>query len=371
MKLYMLTILIALVIPISGVYALDTFTDQDKYSQTAISKEDELISRTRSLMGTYATILLPQKNNSQISSSFDLIQNIEDSLSTYDLNATLAQLNKKHKVEYDDFLAESIKLSKLYYKETDGFFDITIGSISKKLYHFGEEKTYSPSKDELRKAHLNIDGIHINKQTIQSDKNIVIDLGGMGKGYAVDKVVSYIKEQNITKGIIALSGDIQCLNACDIYLQSPYSTQTFAKVTSENRYLSISTSGTYRRYATTPEEHHLINPKTALQGRDFVSVSLFTTANNAKIDAYATAISVMPRKKAIEFLKTLDDIGFLIVDSQSKIIYGNLDELLKFEFLDYNDTATMKSMSKNNKTKINIEKSFIHPDTINPKVIRP
>lgn len=363
MKFYILIILIVLHIPISEVYALDTLLNQ--------IKTDELIKRTRSLMGTYATISLPQENNSQITSSFDLIQNIEDSLSTYNPDATLSKLNKKHKVEYDNFLAESIELSKSYYLATDGFFDITIGSISKELYHFGEEKTYSPSIDELVKAHLNIDGIHIDKQTIQSDKNIVIDLGGMGKGYAVDKAANYLKEQNISKGIIALSGDIQCLNSCDIYLQSPYSTQTFAKVTSKSSYLSVSTSGTYRRYATTPEEHHLINPKTALQGRDFVSVSLFTTADNSKIDAYATAISVMPKEKAILFLKNMDDIGFIIVDSQGKIMYGNLNNLVKFEFLDYNDTATMKSMSKNNKTKTTIEKSFIHPDTINPKVIAP
>lgn len=330
---------------------------------------DELISRTRALMGTYTTITLLQEHNSQISSSFDLIQNIEDSLSTYDPHATLSKLNKDHNVKYNHFLAESIKLSKSYYNETNGFFDITIGSISKKLYHFGEEKTYSPSKEELKEAHLNIDGIYIDKQTIKSDKNITIDLGGMGKGYAVDKVVSYLKEQNISKGTVALSGDIQCIATCTIYLQSPYSTQTFAKVTSKNKYLSISTSGTYRRYATTKQEHHLINPKTASQGRAFVSVSLFTRANNSKIDAYATAVSVMPRDKALAFLKKLDDIGFIIVDSQSKIIYGNLDKLLKFEFLDYNDTATIKSMSKNSKTKIDIERSFIHPDTKNPKMI--
>ncbi len=370
MKQYTLIILIALKIPING-YAFDTFLNHDKQTHKDTSKKDQLIKRTRSLMGTYASISLPQENNNQISSSFDLIQNIEDSLSTYDPDATLFKLNKKHTVAYDNFLAESIKLSKSYYLETDGFFDITIGSISKELYHFGEEKTYSPSKEELTQAHMNINGIYIEKQTISSDENIVIDLGGIGKGYAVDKVASYLKEQNISKGIIALSGDIQCLNTCDIYLQSPYSTQTFAKVTSRNNYLSISTSGIYRRYATTPEEHHLINPKTALQGRDFVSVSLFTTADNSKIDAYATAISVMPKEKAISFLKKMNDIGFIIVDSQSNIIYGNLDQLLKYEYIDYNDTATMKSMSKNSKENTIIEKSFIHPDTTSPKVIAP
>ena len=375
MKQYIIIIFIVLQITTSKVHALETSSKRYHQisMQTNINSSDshEFIPRTRSLMGTYVTISLLQEHNNKVSSSFDLIQNIEDSLSTYDPNATLSKLNKNHNVPYDHFLAESIELSKSYYVETNGYFDITIGSISKNLYHFGEERTYSPSKKELKEAPLNIDGIYVDKQTIKSDENITIDLGGMGKGYAVDKVVSYLKEQNITEGIVALSGDIQCLDTCEIYLQSPYSTQTFAKLTSKTKYLSISTSGTYRRYATTTEEHHLIDPKTALQGKDFISVSLFTIANNSKIDAYATAISVMPSEKAIAFLKKLDDIGFIIVDSQSKIIYGNLDKLLNFEFLDYNDTATIKSITKNSKTKIDIKRSFIHPDTTNPKLITP
>jgi len=113
----------------------------------------ELLSRTRALMGTYVTITLPQKNNTAISASFDLIQKIEDSLSTYDPKATLSKLNQTHTVPYDTYLAEAITLSKNYYKETNGYFDITIGSISKKLYHFGEEKTYSPSEKALKKGY--------------------------------------------------------------------------------------------------------------------------------------------------------------------------------------------------------------------------
>ena len=338
---------------------------------TQLCAKEELVSRTRSLMGTFATITLAQKNNAQITSSFDLIQSIENSLSTYDPNASLAKLNNIHKIKHDPYLVEAINLSKYYYDETDGYFDITIGSISKKLYHFGEEKTYSPSKKVLKEAHINIAGIHINKQTIKSDENIVIDLGGIGKGYAVDKVARYLKEQNITKGIVALSGDIQCLDVCELYLQSPYSTQTFAKIKSKIQDLSISTSGTYRRYATSKNEHHLINPKTASQGKAFISVSLFTADNNSKIDAYATAISVMPREKAFEFLKKFNDIGFIIVDKHSKVIYGNLDNLLSVEWLDYNETVTIKSISKNSEIKSDIASSFIHPDTIHPRMITP
>lgn len=329
--------------------------------------QEPMQTRTQVLMGTFVSITLPQVYNQEITKSFELLKRIEDSLSTYDSNATLAKLNKTHHVQSDAYLSEAIKLSKSYYDESNGFFDITIGSISKKLYHFGEEKTYSPSKQALQDAYLDINGIHMDDHNIRTDKNIIIDLGGMGKGYGVDKVTMYLKEQNITEGIVALSGDIRCLNSCEIYLQSPYSEQTFAKVNSKHHDLSISTSGTYRRYATTKREHHLINPKTASQGREFVSVSLFTTANNAKIDAYATAVSVMPKEKAFAFLKQHDEIGFVLVDDVGKITYGNLENLATFKWLNYNEKATSPSMPTNANTKSAIENNLIHPDTTNPK----
>ncbi len=331
--------------------------------------QEGLQTRTQVLMGTFVSISLPQKDKQEITKSFELLKHIEDSLSTYDETATLAKLNKTHHVKYDMYLAEAITLSRSYYHESHGYFDITIGSISKNLYHFGEEKTYSPSKQELRNAHLHIYGISIDNKHIITDKNITIDLGGMGKGYGADKVAQYLYEQNITEGIIALSGDIRCLNRCEVYLQSPYSEQTFAKIKSKNPQLSISTSGTYRRFANTKEEHHLINPKTASQGREFVSVSLFTTADNAKIDAYATALSVMPKAEALAFLKNKEDIGFVLVDKEGKILYGNLTDLVTIEWLDYKEKPTNPSISKKKAINTDIATSLIHPDTTTPNVI--
>ena len=142
-------------------------------------------------------------------------------------------------------------------------------------------------------------------------------------------MADFLEKQNITQGIVALSGDIRCLDVCSFELQSPYSEQTFASLKSKNSHLSISTAGTYRRYVGTKENHHLINPKTATQGRAFVSVSLFAHANNAKIDAYATAISVMPLDIALAFLKKHDEIGYILVKSDKKIVYENLDKFVE------------------------------------------
>ena len=331
--------------------------------------QEEMQTRTQVLMGTFVSLTLPKTDHDKMTRSFERIKEIEASLSTYDPNASLFLLNKTHRIPYDAYLAEAIMLSKDYYTETHGYFDITIGAISKELYHFGEEKTYSPSPKELEGAHLDIHGIYMDNKQIITDENITIDLGGMGKGYGADKVAQFLDEHNITEGIIALSGDIRCLNRCEVYLQSPYSEETFARIKSKNPQLSISTSGTYRRFANTKEEHHLINPKTALQGREFVSVSLFTTADNAKIDAYATAISVMPKTEALSFLQTMKDIGFVIVDKEGEILYGNLTDLVDIEWLDYREKPTSPSMNKNSSTKPDTATSLIHPDTKNPKEI--
>jgi len=288
----------------------------------------ELQTRTQALMGTFVHITLSTQYNPQISQSFTLIKEIEHSLSSYASKALVYRLNIEHQVPYDNYLAEALQLSKAYYQDTHGYFDITIGSISKKLYHFGEENSSVPNKKALQQAKLNIEAIEINATTITTKQDITIDLGGMGKGYTVDKVANFLEEQNITKGIVALSGDIRCLDVCSFELQSPYSEQTFASLTSKIPQLSISTSGTYRRYINSKENHHLINPKTAKQGRAFVSVSLFTHANNAKIDAYATAISVMPLDVALTFLKEHDEIGYILVKSDGNVVYENVEKFV-------------------------------------------
>jgi len=329
----------------------------------------QLQTRTQALMGTFVHITLPSTYNPQISQSFKLIKKIEDSLSSYDSEALVYRLNLAHNVPYDDYLAEAIQLSKKYYQDTHGYFDITLGSISKKLYHFGEENSSIPSRQALQQAKLNIEAIKISTTSISIEKEITIDLGGMGKGYAVDKVVDFLEEQNITKGIVALSGDIRCLDVCSFELQSPYSEQNFVTLQSKSPQLSISTSGTYRRFIGSQENHHLINPKTTTQGKAFVSVSLFTHADNAKIDAYATAISVMPLYIALAFLKKHDEIGYILVKIDGKIVYGNLDKFVSLRWLDYKEKVTIPSKSKKSKTNTPKAISFTHPDVTTPKMM--
>ncbi|CAA6798710.1 MAG: Thiamin biosynthesis lipoprotein ApbE [uncultured Sulfurovum sp.] len=287
----------------------------------------QAIQRTQLQMGTFGTISLKKESQHEISQGFKLLKEIELSLSSYNKKALLYKLNQYKKVKANNYLLESIHRSQELYTKSNGFFDISIGSVTKKLYNFGEEEQI-PSQEALRNASTNINGIHIKDNIISLDKNITLDLGGMGKGFGVDKVGNYYREQNISHGIIALSGDIQVLHPTSVYLDSPFHEKTFAELKILQPNTSISTSGTYRRYVKTQKHHHLINPKTKMQGKSFVSITLITKQNNTLIDAMATAIGVMSVKEALHFLVTNPHIAYILVRPNGNVLYGNLEKLV-------------------------------------------
>ena len=287
-----------------------------------------MIERTQMLMGTFATISLPKEKNKEQQKSFEILKDVEASLSSYDPKADIYKLNHNRSTHISPYSYEALLLSKRYYDESDGYFDITVGSITKELYRFGEE-TRLVSREELQKAKINFKGLHFDRDMAWLDKGTVIDLGGMGKGFGVDKVVLYLKEQNITQGKIALSGDIRCLDICKIAVQNPFGEDTIAKFTTKQANTAISTSGNYRRYIESIKNNHLIDPKQQQSQQNFASITLFSHGTNSDIDAYATAASVMTVEKAIVFLKGLDIGYILMTNSAQRFVSDNLTRFVE------------------------------------------
>ncbi len=286
------------------------------------------ISRTQVLMGTYATISLQKENSPYISKAFDLIREIELSLSSYNKDAKVYKLNKNREVTKDIYLQEVISKALKMYRDTDGYFDITVGSLTKNLYRFGEDEQI-PSKGEIQKAKVDIDGVKIAETKIYLQPDITIDLGGIGKGYAVDKVASYLKSKDIKSGKIALSGDIRAIDPATIYIESPFKDTSNIKIKTLHNNTSISTSGTYRRFIKDISYHHLIDPKRKESSKEFVSVTLIAIEDNTLIDALATAVGAMGEMNALKLLLKYPNIGFILIKSNKNIIYANLKGLAK------------------------------------------
>lgn len=279
-----------------------------------------LTQRSKVLMGTFVSISVDNQHKTLIKPSFDILQGIENSLSSYKTVSPIAKLNKKKKAELDEYSYEALCFSLKYYQQTDGYFDIAVGKITKDLYRFGENERIV-SKKELQKSSTSILGLKFDKHSAYLDKDTKIDLGGMGKGFGVDKVSTFLAKHKVKKAIIALSGDIRCIGTCKIAVNNPlHVNTTLASFSMQNS--GVSTSGNYNRYIKSKKYNHLINPKTKQSEQKFLSVTLVSNLPSATLDAYATAASVMPLKKAYKFLNK-QALGYIILQADKKLIVSS------------------------------------------------
>jgi len=285
-------------------------------------------------MSTYATITLEEKNKSYIQKGFDIFKDVEKSLSSYDKNAKIYKLNHSLHVELDDYTYEALQLSKKYYKNTNGYFDVTIGSITKDLYRFGADERV-PNSTELLKAKLSIDSLHVEPKFAKITKGIKVDLGGMGKGFGVDKVVEFYKQHGVKKGVVSASGDIRCISTCRINVNNPFSDTSLVSFRTAQDDLGVSTSGNYERFVKSKKNNHLIDPKRKESQANFISITLVGDLDSADLDAYATAASVMPNDRAYEFLNSLG-VGYIVLDSDKKLfISENIETYAKDLVINY------------------------------------
>jgi len=303
----------------------------------SIFAEAEVLQRTKVLMGTFVTLSLDQKDKHHFTPSFKLLKSIEKSLSSYDTNATIYRLNRDKKIKSDYYTYDALSLAKEYYRISDGYFNVAIGSVTKDLYSFGEDERV-PSLDALKKSKVAFDDIYFDEHILKIDKDIKVDLGGMGKGYGVDKVAEYLKRHHIQNAIIDLSGDIRCLGACSIDIQDPLSEGVVISLQSESDEMAFSTSGIYNRYVETQEHNHLINPKTKESQQNFLSITLISKLPNSDLDAFATAASVMPLNMAYHFLNE-QKLAYIIIERSSRIIVSENINL----FLTYTKKKQIKN----------------------------
>ena len=284
--------------------------------------EAKIISRTQIIMATFATISVDEKSANLVNNGFDIMKDIEMSLSSYNKNAHVYLLNKNLHVENDGYLFEAFGLCKKYYEVTDGYFDITVGSITKDLYRFGESQRV-PTPSELKDAKVGFSALRFSEKEVFIDNGVKVDFGGIGKGFAVDKVAEYFRSKGAADAVISLSGDIRCISTCRINIQNPFiEDEKMVSFESTKSDLGITTSGNYNRYVSSTKNNHLIDPKAKKPQTSFISITLIGELSNSDLDAYATAASVMPAKMAYEFLESLG-VGYIIMQSDEEIVISN------------------------------------------------
>ena len=229
-----------------------------------------------------------------VNAALDEVDRIDSLMSNYKPESALSRINReasKAPVLVEPELFNFIQLCVQYSQESEGAFDITVGPLMKAWGFFRGEGRIPWTVELwniLRKVgygHLVLDP---NERTIRFDRSgMELDLGGIAKGYAVDRVVSLLKEYNIKRAFVSAGGstvyglgsppdsDGWEVNIRDpIYPNDPHKRAGVA--TLRNRSLSV--SGNYEKFFRVRgvTYSHIMDPRTGRPVENMLSVAVLT-----------------------------------------------------------------------------------------------
>jgi thiamine biosynthesis lipoprotein len=292
-------------------------------------------------MGTYARVNVFGGTNEDIDAAFSRIRDLDNLLSDYKPDSQISQINRsagKASVEVSGEVKEVLQTALRVAEETKGAFDPTIGALTIGLYHFGRENVRVPTDEEIDKAKalVNYRWVRIDgKRVFLEKEGMMLDLGGVGKGFAVDKAVEALKKRGIKKGLVSISGDMRAFGGDWLVgIKNPAGEDAIAAFKTRRRDLAISTSWDYDGYVEKDGKayHHLLNPKSGKPTGDFQSITVIMEGNNTLADAYAASLYVMGKQRALEFLGSHPEIGAFMVFSNGEIYYNDkFKKLVEFK----------------------------------------
>jgi thiamine biosynthesis lipoprotein len=285
----------------------------------------------RLTMGTVARIMAVAQDQAQaneaINAAFEKIYEIDHLMSDYDPNSQLSLVNRQafeQPVPVDAELFEVLTAAKLYSCMSGGAFDVTVGP-EVQLWRKAKEDGIAPTPEALAKAKeaVGYDNLILDnqKQTVKFAKEgMCLDLGGIAKGYAIDKAIEILQAAGVKGAMVDIGGDLRCFGTpADgkphwlIGLQDPQKEgNILMKLNMDNR--AVATSGDYRRFVVIDEKKHshIVNPTTADSALDLSSVSIIAPTAMAA-DALATAVTVMGDEKGRELIEKIETTEAILI----------------------------------------------------------
>ena len=262
----------------------------------------------------------------------DTIRDLEKQLSRTDPDSAVSQLNAAGELELGELGEELIPIlraAETYRRETDGAFDITVAPVMS-AWGFAAGSFRVPSQAELDGLLELVDGsaVGVEGRTVTLGPGQAIDLGGIAKGYAADKIVKVLREHEVPRANINLGGNVLAYGDRPDGTPWRVGIQDPARADEQNAFAGVLaltdsfavTSGGYQRYFEQDGKtyHHIIDPATgypADSGLTSVTVAagLGEGDSGTMCDAYSTALFIMGEKKALDFWRTWEGTPFELV----------------------------------------------------------
>jgi FAD:protein FMN transferase len=271
--------------------------------------------------------------NNCIDAAVEEIRRIEKILTTFSDDSDTNRINafagiSAVKVEREvlELIQRCIKISQI----TQGSFDITYGSIDKRLWNFDKEMKSLPDAATARRSVklINYKNVIVDESectVFLKEKGMRIGFGGIGKGYAAEKAKNILRQMGVHSGIVNAAGDLTAWGlqpdgaSWTVGIADPDATNhPFSFLNISN--MAIATSGNYEKYVwiNGKKYSHTIDPKTGLPVSGIKSVTII--ARNAELaDALATPVMVMGVEAGIFLINQLHGTTCIIIDDNSRL----------------------------------------------------
>ena len=294
----------------------------------------KLVKQTRMIMGTFAEVSVYSDDEKiagkSVEASLDEMERMDRIMSNYKDDSELSQVNKnaaKAPVPCSRELLEVLERSQRYSELSDGAFDVTVSPVIA-AWGFFTGKGRIPSDKELAKL---LPAVSYRNVVINRDNNpekpgsvlfknprTKIDLGAIGKGYAVDKALEIVRKYAVDNACINLGGNIYVLgaptdkNAWKVGVQHPRDKGEILGYL-ELKDEATATSGDYERFFEIKGKRysHIIDPRTGMPVKDVVAVTIVAPTGTA-VDALSTSVFVLGLEKGMNLVKSIPGVDAMI-----------------------------------------------------------
>ncbi len=239
---------------------------------------------------TDGKVLTPKQQDQIIS----LITDFENKYSRFKANSEVSQLIKSSSpIRVSQDLYQMLKLGLKLNKLTHGHFDL---NINKLISGLGYDSNYSFEENSTQ-INSPRGSYQLKSGNIHKEGGVQIDLGSLGKGYLVDILANWLKQNSHKHFLIEGGGDIYVTTKADgtpwkIALEHPLNPdQAIGEILLKERSIASSTSNK-RKFKGF---HHLINPKKKKPVKEVLSISVISPSAFHS-DALATALFVTPKQ---------------------------------------------------------------------------
>ena len=304
----------------------------------------------REIMGTFARIVVVAKNTKQarncIEAGFDEMRRIDSLMSDYKADSELSKINREAfggPVKISDELFGLLQKSVDFSRLSNGAFDITVGPLVD-LWRKAGEVNAMPDKSVIAatKARVGYEKLILDANAITvrfAVDGMRLDLGGIAKGYSVDKAVEIMKQKGAIAAMVDSGGNIFCFGKPTdndtwlIGIQDPKEIEENKKEKVKNEEgeindilpgqpmmilklvdFAVATSGDYRRFVTVggKKVSHIIDTNTAA-GANKLAGDTIIAPTSLEADALSTAVNVLGPEKGLELIESLPDVECILI----------------------------------------------------------